>query len=326
MTGDGRKGRERSIFDLVYAPNNLVEVVSHERPDFLARRNHGLRYFGVEIAEFYFTETDARLHRIPGYSGELLDGKGVRHRDERRNLEVEKIDILDEHDKVVSRGLPAIFRRVPSYAECSRKVAEMISKKHTKLSDAIRDFSHVNLVIRDHSRLLGHLPAREFFRAYFGAALREAVANSCFREVYFVCDLDGRLGIIPLKLLLSMSELFMFGPVYTEFAKTSQMPRALSEFEVFGSYFQGIVATPVLVRKERGSVETIYGDSGLLVNTSRTVTVRRYSDYDFPADALPASSDFSQVAAGFSSRMDEYRKAHTFSTELRFPIATPSLP
>jgi hypothetical protein len=68
MAKDAKKEREREVFNVVYGRRGLYEVVPSERPDFLARYHARASYFGVEIAEFFHSETNARIQRIPGYA------------------------------------------------------------------------------------------------------------------------------------------------------------------------------------------------------------------------------------------------------------------
>jgi hypothetical protein len=66
-----------------------ARVVPTERPDFLARLTAESAEFGVEVAEFFDSEVEARLRRLPGYAADLLDGAEFRHKEDRRQLTVE---------------------------------------------------------------------------------------------------------------------------------------------------------------------------------------------------------------------------------------------
>src|SRR3974390_1867789 len=98
------------------------------------------------------------MQRIPEYTGELLDGMGVRHKDDRRNLEMGQVDLVRGDGEVAPRGISAILQRVPPLADCARQVAVLIEKKTEKLRETERRLTHINLVIRDNTHLLARLP------------------------------------------------------------------------------------------------------------------------------------------------------------------------
>jgi hypothetical protein len=93
MEGD-KKLNERRLFDLVYGDRRLIEVRECENPDFLARHGCALPWFGVEVTEYFQSETDARIDRIPGYIASRLTGGNVRHKQDVGPLEVKKADIV----------------------------------------------------------------------------------------------------------------------------------------------------------------------------------------------------------------------------------------
>jgi hypothetical protein len=83
MIDKRKKARERWIFDMVYGERDGLQIIDCETPDFLVCLANGLPEFGVEIAEFYFSESQARLVHIPGYIRDLLNGGEFRHKDDR---------------------------------------------------------------------------------------------------------------------------------------------------------------------------------------------------------------------------------------------------
>jgi hypothetical protein len=56
-----RKERERAILHMVYGNNELREVVDGESPDFRVKRVGQDVAFGVEVTEFYFSESNAGM-------------------------------------------------------------------------------------------------------------------------------------------------------------------------------------------------------------------------------------------------------------------------
>ncbi|TXK80677.1 hypothetical protein [Paenibacillus sp. N3.4] len=72
-------------------------------------------YFGVEVTEYYYNETNARMDNIPCYSSSLLDGGDFLHKSDRKELKVSDITLIsnDGTENVVK----AIASKVPSTDE-----------------------------------------------------------------------------------------------------------------------------------------------------------------------------------------------------------------
>jgi len=161
---DPKKARERKILELVYANRSVADIVPSERPDFIIHRHDGTM-FGVEIAELYHSETDARLERIPDYYSELLNGGNFRHRDDARLITVGKIDILTPSNEVVCSQVEAIIQEVRSPAECALSLGAMVRSKAAKLAQHQPALSHINLIVHDRTNILGHIPREDCWLA-----------------------------------------------------------------------------------------------------------------------------------------------------------------
>lgn len=77
-----KQRNEQRIFDTVYGNTNHLNTTHGDKPDFLVSLVDDLK-FGVEITEFFQSESQARLNNIPSYISELLDGKSMRHKDDK---------------------------------------------------------------------------------------------------------------------------------------------------------------------------------------------------------------------------------------------------
>ena len=73
---------------MVYTKDRIDEIIDGENPDFKIRNKHQQNFFGVEITELYYSESNARLDNIQVYLGEILDGKRFRHRKDTKNLAI----------------------------------------------------------------------------------------------------------------------------------------------------------------------------------------------------------------------------------------------
>ena len=67
-----KKDREKSILKMVYNNDRIDEIIDCENPDFKVRNNHQQAFFGVEVTELYYSESNARLRNIPNYLDNLF--------------------------------------------------------------------------------------------------------------------------------------------------------------------------------------------------------------------------------------------------------------
>ena len=205
-------------------------------------------------------------------------------------------------------------------AECARSLAALICAKTGKLENSLATLSHINLLICDRTNVLSTMPKEEFFRLYYVAELRAAVAAAPFREVLFVAKMRDATGFVPLKTLLLMAEVYFFNAIYTAMESRGIFAPPRAELEVFGSYFAGRVKGPVLFREAADGTEVIYGDSGFFVAQDRSIFVRTYQDGFFPDDArAPDASLAGRLGSDFMGRLAELHASNTFVTPLLFP-------
>ena len=94
MVEVSKKSREREIVQLVYGFRPPFDVTGSEQPDFVVKLYPSDKPFGIEVTEFFHSQASARLDRIPGYTADLLAGAPFRHKVDRKELEVGKIQIM----------------------------------------------------------------------------------------------------------------------------------------------------------------------------------------------------------------------------------------
>lgn len=203
--------------DLIYESRPIEEIIPSERPHFILTAWG--RQFGVEVAELYLSETTARLGRMPEYSEELLNGGRFRHKDDPSHIKISKVDILNQDNEAVVRQVDALLQDSIRVIDCAVRAASMIENKGEKAATFSSGLAHTNLVILDHSRVLSMIAPDAFYRAFFVPELRQALAESPFREVFFATNLKDGHGFVPLKMLLLLAEGFFFNGVYTELGR-----------------------------------------------------------------------------------------------------------
>lgn len=321
MDVDTRKQRERRILEMVYSDRSFDDLKESECPDFLVRHFPKSPYFGVEITELYHSETNARLDRISGYVLQLLDGEAFKHKDDRKTLNVTEVDILREDNSVRAKDVPAVIQEIPPPSECVRQVAERIASKAERLENSTADMSHMNLIIHDKTGLLRPIRKTDFYRIYFVPELVAALSETPFREVFLVTVIEDEQVYVRLKMLYLLAEAYLFNGVIVSQGLAEQLRPQVDNLELFASYFDSTVKSPVLVHRDTAGTEVIFGDSGIMVAKDNSVTVRLHSDYPIHPDAAPPQLQWEEIlGTNFHDAMNEFRRTHTFSTEAVFPI------
>lgn len=320
MDSNGKKTRERQIFDMVYGGQSFESIVDSECPDFLVRHSHENTCFGVEVTELYQSETNARLKHIDGYVGDLLNGNNVRHKDDQENLNVVTVDIVTRDNEVKYKNVPAIIQQNPNLAECSRMIANIITEKERRIESQVSCSLHVNLIIYDATSLLHHIKKQDFYATYFLPELRDSLSKSSFREIFFLTTLDKKSGFIPLKMLQILSEIYLFNGIIHERYAHSIHPD-IDDVELFASYFCDTVKGNVSVLSSSDGTEAIYGNTGVLVHSDNSITVRLYGDYPIPKTSHEPTLKWRDILGNdFIGAMDEFRNNSTFHSEIFFPV------
>jgi hypothetical protein len=322
-----KKARERRVFDMVYGDRPRLEIVDSEHPDFLVRLRNELPHFGVEVAEFYHSESEARLQRIPGYVGDLLDRGEFRHKDDKCALTLDNVNILTPDNQVKAAGIKTIIQQVPTLTDCAGMVVDLVRDKDAKLRDAFNWLSHVNLVVCDRTGLLGHLDPSAFYNLYCLAPLKAALFSCRFREVFFVTRFSNGWSYLPLKMLILLAELYFFQAVLKKPEYRDCADSVREVVKLFASYLSGAGAGDVRFRCDQEGYETVYGDCGILVTNDLAVRVRTYLDWPLPSDSSVIRSDFVQcLGQRFFEDMAQFQADNTFVTELCFPVKLPDAP
>jgi len=320
MPSQDKKQREREIVELVYGSRGLFKIDDSEQPDFLARLALLDEPFGIEVTEFFQSESKARLDRIPGYVGELLDGAAFRHRVDHQDLSVGKGQILSERKEVVASDVPMIVQRVPPFRECAAMVAEVIRVKGEKLALAFHRLRHVNLIVCDRTNLLGNHEPGSFYSLYCTELLTKSLFGSRFREIYFVTRLSVGEVFVPLKMVVTLAHLYFFNSV----ARCEDFPvriDSVGEFmQAFASYLSTIAVGEVEIRGNGDQTEVVYGDTGFLLNADLRPQIRLYFDASRPAGGILAPRPPVMSDPTITDRMHKFQQENTFGTGVAFCV------
>lgn len=315
-----KKNKERTIFDLVYAGRVIDSVTPAEEPDFKVKNADG--EFGVEITEFYFSQSEARMKNIPGYFTEILEEKKYRHKDDVVPLEVKEFTVLPSDNRSPSFKVEGFMRQVPRIDEVVKKISELIEHKNKRFKNYITGLHHVNLIIFDHEhRFLGTLKDK-FHPLFFQSELEQALMNADFREVFFITELgefDAPKNVyIPLKMLFLVAEIFLLNFILDkEYPDTPVTPLLCAEYLVWRG------AKDIYVKDAADGSEVVYGNSGILISNDESVKLKDYTDFALPGDFTPMTtsraSNFFDDA--FLRSFEKYKSSCVFSAELCFDVS-----
>ncbi len=178
---------ERKILEAAYSHLSPLVVNESESPDFLCEA-FGSK-FGVEVTEFFVSESEARLQKLPGYGLSLLKGGDYRHKKDKASLKVEDITYHIQGDE---KGIPlkAMRLEVPSAVEIIKRVADVIAKKEAKCNDYLAAISPVDLLILDSEKATPRHGIEQFLRAFLTSESATELIKSKFREIYFLAAKD----------------------------------------------------------------------------------------------------------------------------------------
>lgn len=191
------KLEERRILDAVYSHLNPLSVTESESPDFVCEA-FGNK-FGVEVTEFFVSESEARLQKLPGYGLALLKGGEYRHKNDRASLKVEDVTYHVQGDE---KGIPirAVRLEVPSAVEVAKRVMNVIAKKDTKCNEYLASVSPVDLLIHDSERATTRHGIEQLLRAFLRPEPAAELIKSKFREIYLLAPKDqASCDCLPLR-------------------------------------------------------------------------------------------------------------------------------
>ena len=193
---------ETAILKHVYELADFVDYCTSDKPDVRLRREGG-QWFGVEITELFPSATDARIHTDPDYIGQVLGGQPVKHRDDLPELALSRMTITSEDGSGSSSTVHGIFRQSPGQIDHYEDLAKAIVEKNLKARDYDAELDHINLIVFDHYPTSAGPEHRYSVSEVLTEALRGALDESPFREVFWVsAERGGRRVYRPLNAVI----------------------------------------------------------------------------------------------------------------------------
>jgi hypothetical protein len=283
---------------------------------------HAGSYFGVEVTEFYYSQSNARLRNIPGYLNEILEESKFRHKNDRKELDV--VEFTIKSDRWPDQKAKGIFQELPIVSAYVDQVTKIILDKDRKLSVYSVGLTHINLVIFDTEYRLHSIPVGDFYRNFFTPSFKTAISQSRFREVFYITQMEREKWVcIPLKMLFLLSELFIFNTVLGEYYKDLQVQSNKVLLFLFAEYLDSRTVDKVYTREDEKGVEVIYGNNGVCLTSNDQLDVRDYRDYSIPVDTREVTHNKDQFMTNpdFETHVNEFTTRNTFVSEIGFNIA-----
>jgi hypothetical protein len=212
------KSRELELFEYIYGKYKDWDVISSESPDFVCTRNYA-PVLGAETTDLYHSESNARLLKIDGYALELISGGGFRHKDDKKNIRVERCKYL-KGGKGPGREINAIIQELPNFAEGVSRLIKTIEDKEQKVDTYLKACPLVDLIINDASRIFWFDKYEHFFFLLSRLANRRVIIESRFREIFLVtAKKENSIVRIPLKISFFAEDVIIFERFIRDSAK-----------------------------------------------------------------------------------------------------------
>jgi len=320
MTGIKSK-KERRILNYLYKDNTNLEIIDNDKPDFKLKHKDEKSYFGVEVTEFYFTESSARLQNIPDYIGDLLDEKKYRHKDDKKELEIKKVSIISKNGQ--KKGEPeAIIYKIPGLSYYQKKITQIIRNKNQKYGDYDKTLTHINLIIYDEEKFLFSIKLKNFYKMFFSEDLIKSIIASEFREIYFITTIekDKRL-YFPLKMILFLSRIYIFSYYFTNFYPRHSELSEDESLDFFIEYLDYKGFSGLKTQRYKQKLEILYGNVGFYLEEGNKITLKNYQDYELPSEAKTINiKKYNYINEHFKREIKKVHSHLAFETEVGFKI------
>jgi len=318
---DNKLMTQRKILDYIYKDIPGLQIKRNERPDFSLKYKYLKYYFGVEVTEFYFDETSARLKNIPEYLDDLLSDKKYLHKKDRKALKIEKVTIISKNGE--NKGEPeAVIHKLPSLSSCQEKITQIINDKNKKYYEYDKTLQHINLIIYDSEGFLFRIRTKDFYNIIYTRNIIESIVTSNFREIYFITRVEKEKRIyFPLKMILFLSRIYAF----SSFINHQYPNKKEYDDEEYYRYFiefldyQGF--KDIKVKNINKTIEIIYGNIGFSIEDGKRIVIKDYQDFELPPDAEPLNiKKHKYLNEKDKATIDELHNMLSFETEIGYSV------
>jgi len=319
---DKKLMNQRKILDYIYKDIPGLQIKRNERPDFRLKYKYLKNYFGVEVTEFYFDETSARLKNIPEYLDDLLNDKKYLHKKDRKALEIEKVTIISKNGE--NKGEPeAVIHKLPSLSSCQEKIIQIINDKNKKYYEYDKTLQHINLIIYDSEGFLFRIRTKDFYNIIYTRNIIESIITSNFREIYFITRVEKDKRIyFPLKMILFLSRIYAF----RSFINNQYPNKKEYDDEEYYRYFiefldyQGFKDIKI-TKNQNKTTEIVYGNIGFYIKDGEKVMLKDYQDFELPPEAEPINIEkYYHLSEKSKETIRDLHEMISFETEIGYNV------
>lgn len=222
------KSEERKVVEMVFGGHPHISIEESERPDFICRVPNRIE-FGIEVTDFFLSESVARLRRIPNYAMDLLKNKAYRHKDDKQRIRVEKV-IYRSGKTGEEREIEAIVGESHTIDDVVSRIKSSIESKIDKSTGYSTNI--VDLIVRDVDSIAGFENIEKLIRAIRRTETCATVLDPSFREIYLVTTENSDWVCVPLRANLFVAEILKFQKLFKEHHGSKIESLTLGEFLV----------------------------------------------------------------------------------------------
>lgn len=206
------KSEERKVVEMVFGGSSEIIINESERPDFVCRVPDAIE-FGVEVTDFYLSESVARLRNIKNYAIDLLSSKSYRHKDDKERIRVDKI-IFQNGRTGEEREIQAIIGEEHTIDDVVSRIKAAIDVKTDKSTGYSTEI--VDLVIRDVESIAGFDEIEKLVRAIGRTDAYSSILRNGFREIYLLTKQKNDWVCVPLRANLFVAEILKFQQLFRD--------------------------------------------------------------------------------------------------------------
>ena len=204
-----KKQREMEVLKKIYK-EPIVKINHTDKPDFIIDGDN--ERFGVEITDYYYNDSSARLKNQPGYFNEIIksDNDSILNKKDRGLITREAIYIKDTTDDKYKFLVDTVglkyndrydYNIEPSYEDVEKQLIDRIQEKNEK-SKEYEKLDYYELFIQDREKYFAKNRNRQI-RLYNSKLLLNAITKSKFKRVYlFSGDVLSIIGDNPSENML----------------------------------------------------------------------------------------------------------------------------
>ncbi len=222
------KSEERKVAEMVYGGKPHIVIQESERPDFICKVSDKLE-FGIEVTDFYLSESVARLRLISNYANDLLTRNAYRHKDDMQRISVEKV-VYRNGTTGEEREIEAIIGEEHTIDIVVSRIKSSIVSKIGKSARYSTDI--VDLIIRDVDSIAGFENIEKLIRAVRRTEASEPILDASFREIYLITTQDADWVCVPLRANLFIAEILKFQKLFKEHYGTKIKAITIGEYVV----------------------------------------------------------------------------------------------